>query len=188
MASARFQSGQNQRKKREKNSLGSQRWIIFRFPQDASHSHLNISPAEEGGGGWRREGRGGRASGCCAVSHAAVICPSQRGGDAGLYDLVPLERFKSACRPDISPPLGDNAGWAVWTFSFFFISIHSRCFQCRSERTTSCGLCFFVFCFVVFFFCTCVCRSLWNIHAATAATTISGPAAAGVFVRPSFGE
>lgn len=126
-----------------------------------------------------------------AVSHAAVICPSQRGGDAGLYDLVPLERFKSACRPDISPRWAITLDWLCGLFPFFYF-IFFYLFTADAPKAAVKGQrrAGFVFVFFVFVF------SFARASVApdeifmprTTASTVSGPAAAGVFVSPSFGE
>lgn len=158
MASACFQKWTKPKKKETKTVLAA-----------GDESSLDSAgrlalPREHEHSGGRGEARGASGEGVLrrredAVSHAAVICPSQRGGDAGLYDLLPLEGFKSACRPAFSPPPGDNARWAERSPSF--LSPHSRRFQCGSERT-SCRLCYFS---LVFFFFWCLfCRLFFLLH------------------------
>lgn len=128
-----------------------------------------------------------------AVSHAAVICPSQRGGDAGLYDLVPLERFKSACRPDISPR------WAItldglcglfpfFIYFFYLFTADAPKAAVKGRRRSGFVFFFFVFVFSSFFFARVSVAPYEIFMPRTTATTVSGPAVAGVFVSPSFGE
>lgn len=108
-----------------------------------------------------------------SVLHAAIICLSQWGSGAGLYDLVLLERFKSACLPAISPCCAFYAGWAVWTF------LSSTTDAPKAAVVGVHGACFF------WSFYACLCRPLPNICAA--APTLKTAVAGVALVSPPLG-
>lgn len=88
-------------------------------------------------------------------------------------------------------PLGDNAGLAVWTFSFFYLFTADAPKAAVKGRRRAGFVLFFCICLLVFFFFFFARASVAPdeiFMPRTTATTVSGPAAGGVFVSPSFGE